>query len=845
MNSQTFSPSSAQFPGTGSTLRIQALHSLIRSEAPSIDLHRTRCYTRVFQQSEGEPVVRRRYRAIAETIRTMDVPVYENDLLPGWTASTVRGNQIAIEMHAHWLDEELESLPTRASMPFCVFEADKEELRRLHLPYWKNRTLTRLWEKRIDPQEAAFLTSCGVADLRNYLLSSGSHFTPDYPFLMEHGYRGYYELTLRQISALNANDPSDIDRREFLFGMKEVLEAVQCFSERLCAACLAQAQRASTETRRRELLSMAELMRRAPWEPPATFYEALETVWCTFLFLYIEGNAAASCGFGRLDQYLYPFYQRDVEQGRLTKARAMELLEELYLKCSSHPYFQSTAHSVYSAGYYRYPHLDVGGLNEHGQDASNDLSYLCLRAMRHVRTNGPSLCLLLHQKTPDALLYEACKLSAEGMGHPSFFNVDTLYAMLSEKTGGLRGRGPFSLAQIRTRGCAVGCTETSAMGLQYGHCGAATINAAACASLALTGGKKPEHAGGWGAGTQVAPSSGDFCAFSRWEDYKNAVFFHMEDAIRRCHAGLILGEKLVAEQFPVAFFSMLSAGVIERGADVTTGTSFCNAGPTMQLLGLADTANSIAAVRYWAFDQKKYTLSEIFDAVCSNFENAPALRADLRSAPKYGNGDPYVDEIAAELWTHFAECVRALPMWRGNFCDAAIQFVQANVGFGSMTGALPSGRLAGTPTADSMAAEQHTDKNGLLAAARSYGRMDYPLYGNGTTLNLWVNNAELRRPSAKTERAPDPEFPQSTYREPDYQAAGMRNFAGLIRTLLNDYGVYHVQFNTIDKDLLCAAQRRPQDYPTLMVRVAGYSAYWNELSPTLQEDILSRTEHAL
>ncbi len=440
---------------------------------------------------------------------------------------------------------------------------------------------------------------------------------------------------------------------------------------------------------------------------------------------------------------MYPFYKRDIEAGILTPEKAMELIEEMYIKVTSNVWFQSTNMAYIFGGYYRYPHLDVGGLDENGKDASNDLSYLCLRAMRYVKTTAPSVCLMLHQKTPDSLLLEACELAAEGMGHPSMFNVESLWEMLSRRAGGNDGHSAYTRYEIMKYGSPLGCVEPGVEGRQYGHTDSGIINVAGATFCAVSNGVKAEGVDGALCGKVVTYESGAPETLETFDQFYAAVKGQVSFAIKEAHSNLVICEKLLAEQFNLPPFTMLLDGALDRAKDATAGGAKVNVGPTMQIVGFATMVDSVAAVKKVVYDDKEATLAEVRDAIMANFVGYENLRGKLKAAPKFGNDDDYVDDIAADLWKHFALVTNGLKMYRGHYCDAAVQMVQSNVGYGAMTGATPNGRLAGTPLSDTMSATQQADVNGPTAAARSYGKLDFPIYSNGTLLNMWISRSEL------------------------------------------------------------------------------------------------------
>ena len=726
----------------GSTKRIQALNGMLHANRPNVDITRARAYTKIYKQTEGMPSLMRRYKASAEVYRTLSDNVYDHEQLVGWPTQKIRGANFAIELHAHWLAEDLPNLRERTYDPFDITDEDYRELEEELLPYWKDKTMAVQWGHYVSQREWNRGQFGGVSDVSNYLCANGSHFIPAWTDVIQHGFVKYYEKAQRLLEALDPNDPESIDKRIFYTGILEVLEAIRDWGERLSAACARRAREEKDPVRKQELENMAAMMKRVPWGPATSFHDACETAWAVCFFLFVEG-AGPSITWGRFDQYMYPYYKEDIEKGILTPEKAMELIEELYVRVTSNVWFQSTQMAYIFGGYYRYPHLDVGGLDENGRDASNELSYLCLRAMRYAKTTSPAVSLLLHQKTPESLLDEACELAAEGMGHPSFFNCEGLYSMLEHRAGGLEGYSHYTRKDILKFGSPIGCVEPGAEGLQYGHTDSGIINVAGAALMAVTNGVMPEESDNMFAGKLLTFESGAPGSFQTFEAFYDAVKAQIKYAIDEAHANLLICEKLLAEQFNLPTFTVLLEGALEKGKDATAGGAKVNVGPTMNMCGFGTMVDSVAAIKKVVFEDRAATLEEVCAACMQNFVGYEDLRTKLQAAPKYGNDDDFADAIAADLWKWFSTCTMRLKMYRGHYCDAAVQMVQSNVGYGAMTGATPNGRLAGMPLSDTMSATQQADTHGPTAAARSYGKLDFPAYTNGTLLNMWISQSEL------------------------------------------------------------------------------------------------------
>ena len=523
----------------GSTRRIQELNGMLHANRPNVDITRARAYTKVYKETEGLPSIMRRYKASAEVYRTLSDVVYDHEQLVGWPTKRIRGANFAIELHAHWLADDLPNLRDRTYDPFEITDEDYKELEEELMPYWKDKTMAVQWGHYVSQEEWNRGQFGGISDVSNYLCANGSHFIPAWTDVIRHGFVKYYEEAKALLAGLNPNDPASIDKRIFYHGIIEVLEAIRDWGERLSASCARKAAEEKDPVRKKELEDMAAMMKRVPWGPATSFHDACETAWAVCFFLFVEG-AGPSITWGRFDQYMYPYYKADVEKGILTPEGAMELIEELYVRVTSNVWFQSTQMAYIFGGYYRYPHLDVGGLDENGKDATNELSYLCLRAMRYAKTTSPAVCLMLHQKTPDSLLYEACELAAEGMGHPSFFNCEGLYDMLAHRAAGPDGYSNYTRKEILKYGSPIGCVEPGAEGLQYGHTDSGIINVAGAALMAVTHGVMPIESDNMFAGKLLTFETGAPESFETFDQFYEAVKAQIKYAIDEAHANLLV-----------------------------------------------------------------------------------------------------------------------------------------------------------------------------------------------------------------------------------------------------------------------------------------------------------------
>ena len=724
----------------GCTKRVRKLNRMLHSFRPSVDLHRSRCFTKIFKQLEGCSEKKKMYSAMAETIASLPVNIYDNERILGWQGKKPRTENFNIEMHGDWMHAELDEIPTREFDPFELSEEDKKELGEVLLPFWATRCLAAKWAKRVPYPEK--LTSSGIADCINYIYNAGSHFLPDYPELLRIGYKGYFERARKALKALDPNDPQSIEKKDFYEGIIAVLKAIKKLADRYSKAAAKKAESEKDGARRNELEEASQVLARVPWNPPTTFYEGLQTIWFSQLLLNIDG-AGPSNSMGRFDQYMYPLYKSDVEAGQLDQDSAREWLEEFYIKLTNVTWLLPTQLASYFGGYYRFQQLDVGGVDRDGNDASNELSRIAFRAMREVHTTSPNVALLLHQKTPDDLLYEAVMLAAQGMGHPSFFNCETMWQQLMGRAAGVAGSSKYTFDDIREHGVMIGCVEPGVQGMQYGHTDSGIINMSAVLTLVLNNGVKPPGAEGWGAGVQCGPKTGDPREFKSFDEFYEAFKTQLSYAIKELHAHMIIGEKIRSEEHFKPVYTILTRGTIDRGLDVEEGGAPVNVGPVTAVLAAADVSNSLYNIKNFVYEKREITMDELLEALDADFKGHEILQQKLRNSPKYGNDIDDVDLIAVDVLDFYAEETKKLRTYLGHYMDPSIQMVQANVGFGRMTWAQPNGKNVGVPLADTISAEQQTDKEGPTAAIKTYGKLNHAALTNGTILNMWISKSEL------------------------------------------------------------------------------------------------------
>ena len=733
---------SGQITEVGCTERIRKLNGILHAGRPNLDIHRTRVFTSYFSRHESESQIRKRYFAMAEVYRTLPIRIEPGERLLGWQGSRIRANNFSIEAHAHWLESDFETFETRTFDPWKIDAKDKEELRTVHIPYWKDKTLCAKF--RAQSREPDILLNSGYVDCGNYISNPGSHFVPDFHKLFSIGYKGYYEKCKKILSELDPVNPKNVGKRDFYLGMMEVCLAIKTYGERLQKYAHEEAKKVSEPVRRQELINAGNRAQKVCWDTPDSFAEALHGVWLNTMMLNVE--ASGPCiNVGRLDQLLWPYLEKDLLSGAETVDSALEWMEEYNIKCCNIPWLLPEGLAHCFGGYYRWTGgYSLGGYDANGNDAVNLLSYICLRGARETRTTAPAVHVHIGSKTPESFLREAIKLAAEGLGHPSFFDIDSVYQMIQYNGAGLNGANNLPLKLIRERATTVGCVEPKIEGYCYGHTNANITNLGNTVSLTLTNGVLPSGCPGYGAGMRIGCESGDPRTFETYEEFYQAFMRQYRYQINLCQEHMLIVEKILAEEYQMPLFTMMTTGAIEKGCDVVSGGAILNSGPHYMLTGVADMGDSLEAVKKLVYDDKTISMEQLLQAVDADFEGYEDIRQLCINAPKYGNDIDEVDMITSKALQDCAEYCATLKCGRaGNYSSAGVQPTQTNVAMGEMCWALPNGRKALTPLADTLSAEQHMDVSGPLAAIHSYAKINHSACTNGTILNMWISKSDL------------------------------------------------------------------------------------------------------
>jgi formate C-acetyltransferase len=782
--------------------RIQRLRKQYLGYKPALCPERAVAYTRAYRENENDPIIIRRAKGFKKTCETKSVSIQNDELIVGNAGCLPRAGIYCPDITWKWVKDELDTVENRPFDPYVVTEQTKELLRREVFPYWEGKSSEENILKKLSEKVRLVTVGSGVIDLSLKLVNSSGEYAPGYPNVIAKGFVGIRKKAEEKLERLSPED--DQPAIDFLNAVRLCCDGIMTLAQRYAAEARRLAEAEASAPRKKELLKIAETCEWVPANPARTFYEALQSLWFIQICCYMEGTAP-SYSPCRMDQYMYPFYRRDIDGELLTKKQAQELLECLWIKFSENTWFLDSNAVRYFTGYMPFQLVQVGGVNSKGEDASNELSYMMIQASMDARLFQPSISILVDPATPDELLEKACELAKLGDGHPSFFNNQLVIEML-------RKRG-ISLGEARA-GCLVGCSEVQTRsGSMFQWTSGPYYSPGSLIELALGDGFSHRCQDFIGART------GDPRQFKTYEDFYQAVKkqfrYMMKEYIVPANRAMEEGH---AELLQMPFGSSFHDDCIEEGKDLIMGGARFNSGPGINCIGIADGINSLAAVKKLVFDDKVISMDELIRAIEVDFEGFEDIRRLLLNrGPKWGNDDPYVDSIGRDLGDFFAEEVGQYEGRLGNILLSTLIPTSSHVPMGLGVWALPEGRKAYVPLADSIAPLQGTDVNGPTADIKSVTKLGLANHIVGSIFNMRFSPAVL-----EGER-------------------GTKNLAALIRTY-NELGGFHIQFNVISSETLRDAQANPTEYPSLMVRVAGYSAYFTELPTELQDDIISRTE---
>ena len=768
--------------------RVQKLKEVMFAEERYASVEQAKIVTEVYRAHGELPRNILRALSLKEALVKIEIKITEGELIVGNRTTGVRAGVIFPESGLSWVDREIETLPTRPQDPFLIRKEDVQTFHEDIFPFWKGKTLEDILDERIGGEMRAI----GKVAKINQTDHAQGHICPNTERWLKFGPSGLIE----QAKAKREEHP---ENAEFYDGLILSLEGACLFMRRYAALAR---EMANTSSNKDELLEIARVCDALSERAPETFREALQASWFLYVMLQMESNAS-SFSPGRMDQYLYPFYEKDIASGMITHETALELIECLFLKFNQIVYLRSSSSAKYFAGFPIGFNVAIGGQSEDGTSSENELSYLFLRAQEHLLLPQPNLSARVFAGSSEHFLTRCSEVVGKGSGMPQFFNDEAVIPAL-------KGKG---ISDEDARNYAiVGCVELTTMGNNLGWSDAAMFNLVKALELALNDGVCTLT------GKQMGARTGTLKDFAKYEDVIAAlnaqVDFFFERMIRCCE----VVEQAHAELLPSPFLTSVIDDCMEAGIDVTAGGAHYNLSG-IQAIQCANIADSLAALKTLVYDEKIVDRAELHTALVNNFENAELLRLRmLNKAPKYGNDIEWVDAIAFDWARDFAERLSRYTNVRGGPYQMGLYTVSAHVPMGQNVGATPDGRLAKEPLADGgMSPVYGRDVKGPTAVLKSVSRVKSEYGSNGTLLNM--------------------KFLPSLF----HTELGVAKFVRLLKAFI-ELKIIHVQFNVVNREDLIAAQKQPELYKSLTIRVAGYTAYFTELAPDLQREIIERTE---
>ena len=827
--------------------RITRMIDRMFDHLPEIEADRAVLLTESYKQTEGEPIIMRRAKAFEHILKNIPITIRDEELIVGSNAKTARGCQVFPEFSFEWLESEFDTVATRTADPFYISEETKKTLHEVY-KYWKGKTTSELATAYMAP-ETLIAIEHNMFTPGNYFYNGIGHVTVNYAKILKSGFKGIIAEAEAALKKLDFGDEDYAQRHSFLNAVIISCKAAIAYAKRYSLLALELAEKEKDLNRKEELKEIAENCMKVPENGAESFYEACQSFWFVQMLLQIE-SSGHSISPGRFDQYMYPYFKNDLDKGLITYEKAQLLMDCIWVKLNDLNKVRDAASAEGFAGYSLFQNLIAGGQDRYGADATNDLSFMCIQATMHVLLPQPSFSIRVWNGTPHDFMVKAAELTRTGVGLPAYYNDEVIIPALISRGLTMEDARDYNI---------IGCVEPQKSGKTDGWHDAAFFNM--CRPLELVFSNGMEN------GVQVGVKTGAVENMTSFEQFYDAYKAQMNYAIKL----LVNADNAIdvahAVRCPLPFLSGMIEDCIGRGKSVQEGGAVYNfTGP--QGFGIANMADSLYAIKTLVFEQKKFTLAQLKEALAHNYgkdgagadiegitgviakqlkesgvevnrsvvesiykevqKNAGAasegagsqyakIKELIDEVPKFGNDITEVDEFAKDVAYTYTRPLETFKNPRGGIFQAGLYPVSANVPLGAQTGATPDGRYAHTPVADGVSPSAGKDVKGPTASANSVSKLDHFIASNGTLFNMKFHPSALQGKS------------------------GIESFVTLIRGYFDQKGS-HMQFNVVSRETLRDAQAHPEKYKSLVVRVAGYSALFTTLSRSLQDDIINRTE---
>ena len=794
------------------TERMKEFREEVLDEKPYIDAQRAILATLAYKENLNQPRVMVRAKMLEKVLDNMSIYIEDKSLLAGNQATKNRNAPIFPEYTMEFVMNELDQFEKRDGDVFYITEKTKEQLREI-APFWQNNNLRARGEALL-PEEVRVFMETGVFGMEGKLNAGDAHLAVNYERILKDGLKGYEKRVKEYKATLDLTDPESIDKYCFYNAVLIVLEAVRNFANRYSVLAKDLAEKELNQERKIELLEISRICSKVPYEPAETFKEAVQSVWFIQLILQIESNGH-SLSYGRFDQYMYPYYDRDIKNGTIKESEALELLTCLWIKTLTINKVRSQAHTLSSAGSPMYQNVTIAGQTTDKKDAVNDLSFLVLKSVAQTRLTQPNLTVRYHKNINKHFLDECVEVMRLGFGMPALNNDEIIIPSFMDWQ--VKEEDAYNYS-------AIGCVETAVPGKWGYRCtGMSYINFPRMLLCTMNNGVDLTS------NKRFTKGYGYFTEMESYEELLKA----WDKTIREITRYSVIVENVIDKaserDVPDILCSALIDDCIARGKTIKEGGAVYDFISGLQV-GIANMADCLAAIKKLVYEEKKITRQELWDAILDDFsspENKKIQEMLIREAPKYGNDDDYVDQLIVEAYDSYIEEIEKYPNTRynrgpiGGIRYAGTSSISANVGQGMSTMATPDGRNAFEPLAEGCSPAHNSDKNGPTAVFKSVSKLRTNKITGGVLLNQKMT-------------------PQMLSTEENRQKLEL-----LIKTFFNRLHGYHVQYNIVSKETLIDAQKHPEKHKDLIVRVAGYSAFFNVLSKKTQDDIIGRTEQSL
>ena len=794
------------------TERMKEFREEVLDEKPYIDAQRAILATLAYKENLNQPRVMVRAKMLEKVLDNMSIYIEDKSLLAGNQATKNRNAPIFPEYTMEFVMNELDQFEKRDGDVFYITEKTKEQLREI-APFWQNNNLRARGEALL-PEEVRVFMETGVFGMEGKLNAGDAHLAVNYERILKDGLRGYEKRVKEYKATLDLTNPDNIDKYCFYNAVLIVLKAVRNFANRYSVLAKDLAEKELNQERKIELLEISRICSKVPYEPAETFKEAVQSVWFIQLILQIESNGH-SLSYGRFDQYMYPYYDRDIKNGTIKESEALELLTCLWIKTLTINKVRSQAHTLSSAGSPMYQNVTIAGQTTDKKDAVNDLSFLVLKSVAQTRLTQPNLTVRYHKNINKRFLDECVEVMRLGFGMPALNNDEIIIPSFMDWQ--VKEEDAYNYS-------AIGCVETAVPGKWGYRCtGMSYINFPRMLLCTMNNGVDLTS------NKRFTKGYGYFTEMESYEELLKA----WDKTIREITRYSVIVENVIDKaserDVPDILCSALTDDCIARGKTIKEGGAVYDFISGLQV-GIANMADCLAAIKKLVYEEKKITRQELWDAILDDFsspKNKKIQEMLIREAPKYGNDDDYVDQLIVEAYDSYIEEIEKYPNTRynrgpiGGIRYAGTSSISANVGQGMSTMATPDGRNAFEPLAEGCSPAHNSDKNGPTAVFKSVSKLRTNKITGGVLLNQKMT-------------------PQMLSTEENRQKLEL-----LIKTFFNRLHGYHVQYNIVSKETLIDAQKHPEKHKDLIVRVAGYSAFFNVLSKKTQDDIIGRTEQSL